>query len=468
MLRRMRIAADAVDRRVGCAPPEPSARYCSGPTGAAAHAPCPPPSRLMLRSPSSRSRHLPPPRLARSRRQAKRASPARLALATVASLLTLGACDVPPQIRNACGTIRRPHAGRATACCLQAPPTCCFACAPTPAARMWCRSPRSGTDGLHALRLSGRGWREFDAEYLQTGRTDHAPPARRLGRGGPHVPRHVAARRHAARLAQLPGRDPHRTRVRTGSSDGSFSCRPSPPAGSARRSSTRRHDVAAEIDQGAPERGNARGAVLGHPARGNLSRYQRRVHQIPAGVNGSSSLLVEYNDPSPLPDTVATFGERPRQLIVVLDKGRYGFRPTFTFSTVGTRGTPPRLQFLDYLDLDDDGVPGNPARAARPGAVAAVHDGAALRERRLARGLPVHRQPLRVLGRGPAGRRRLTPRRCPRPARGPRASRRGRPSASGCARCPGTVAKSRVTTSAMRSRSGTRTIATRSHAPETE
>jgi hypothetical protein len=47
--------------------------------------------------------------------------------------------------------------------------------------------------------------------------------------------------------------------------------------------------------------------------------------------------------------------QRPRQFIVALDKGVYGYRPSFTYSTLGNALTPPRMRFLDYVDIDGDG-----------------------------------------------------------------------------------------------------------------
>lgn len=86
-----------------------------------------------------------------------------------------------------------------------------------------------------------------------------------------------------------------------------------------------------------------------------MSRYSRQVHVVAAGTSKSPSIIVIYNDPDAPPDSVELYGQRPRQLIVVLDKGVYGYRPTFTYTTAATSKAPPRLYFLDYLDVDDDG-----------------------------------------------------------------------------------------------------------------
>jgi hypothetical protein len=33
----------------------------------------------------------------------------------------------------------------------------------------------------------------------------------------------------------------------------------------------------------------------------------------------------------------------------------YGYKPTFTYTTLGNRRSPPRYRYLDHLDVDDDG-----------------------------------------------------------------------------------------------------------------
>ena len=43
------------------------------------------------------------------------------------------------------------------------------------------------------------------------------------------------------------------------------------------------------------------------------------------------------------------------EAVVVLDRGVYGFRPSYTFTTLGNRRAAPRIRFLDYLDVDGDG-----------------------------------------------------------------------------------------------------------------
>lgn len=87
-----------------------------------------------------------------------------------------------------------------------------------------------------------------------------------------------------------------------------------------------------------------------------LSRYTREVHVVPSGATDRSTLVVIYNDPEQVADSVIPLVQRPRHMVLVLDQGVYGYQPTFTYTTLGNARTPPRLKFLDYLDVDGDGV----------------------------------------------------------------------------------------------------------------
>lgn len=87
-----------------------------------------------------------------------------------------------------------------------------------------------------------------------------------------------------------------------------------------------------------------------------MPRYRRQVHVVPTGATTQPTLVVIYDDPEVVPDSVPVFPQpRPRQLIVVLDKGIYGYKPSHTFSTLGNRQSPPRRRFLGAVDVDDDG-----------------------------------------------------------------------------------------------------------------
>jgi hypothetical protein len=211
-----------------------------------------------------------------------------------------------------------------------------------------------GAQGIRPLKLSSRGWRRVDASFMHAGKTltpygeNRAQTEMRMFRGmwQPGVA--------ALDSLNCPVVVPMGRSLLTGSVD----TRLPPFATNGKRPPLK---YGPTLDQAEIARALANVATLVAPAAGvgasQLPRYERRVHQIPTGINGGSSLLVEYNDRTPLPDSVRSYGERPRQLIVILDKGTYGYRPTYTFSTVGNRGTAPRVEFLDYLDVDNDGVP---------------------------------------------------------------------------------------------------------------
>jgi hypothetical protein len=86
-----------------------------------------------------------------------------------------------------------------------------------------------------------------------------------------------------------------------------------------------------------------------------LSRYKRDVYVLSTGATPRPSILVIYNDPEQVSDTLSPMGERPRQFIVLLDNGIYGYRPTYTYVTLGNIKSPPRMRFVDYVDVDADG-----------------------------------------------------------------------------------------------------------------
>lgn len=212
-----------------------------------------------------------------------------------------------------------------------------------------------GAEGLRALKLSERGWRRVDAEYMHAGKT---LTAYRSGRQAESIRMFRGMwQPGAAPLDTLncPVVIPMARAILTGADEG----RGFAPLATTGGRPPLAHALTlspAEIAKALENIGTLVAPSSGIPP-GQLARYERRVVQVPTGVNGSSTLLVEYNDPAPLPDSLKPFGERPRQFIVALDRGTYGFRPTYSFSTVGSRETPPRLEFLDYLDVDNDGVP---------------------------------------------------------------------------------------------------------------
>ena len=86
-----------------------------------------------------------------------------------------------------------------------------------------------------------------------------------------------------------------------------------------------------------------------------LPRYRRDVYVAETGTGSRPSIVVVYDDPEVVADSVLLMGARPRQLVVVLDQGVYGYRPTFTYATLGSRRSPPRFRYLDHIDMDGDG-----------------------------------------------------------------------------------------------------------------
>lgn len=87
-----------------------------------------------------------------------------------------------------------------------------------------------------------------------------------------------------------------------------------------------------------------------------LTRYKREIHVLPIGATSRPTIVATFNDPEQVPDTVQPIAQRPRQLVVVLDKGVYGYRTSYQYATVGNAQSNPRLTFLGTVDIDSDGV----------------------------------------------------------------------------------------------------------------
>ncbi len=212
-----------------------------------------------------------------------------------------------------------------------------------------------GAQGLRALKLSARGWRRVDANYMHAGHMltpylhGQAQAPIRMFRGMWQPGLTALDSLGCAVVIPM-------ARALVSGTDGQRSLPPFATNGE-RPPLTHTNTLSdADIARYLQNIGTLVAPSSGI-APGQLSLYERTIHQIPTGIDGSSTLVVEYNDPRPLPDSLAAYGERPRQMIVTLDKGRYGPRPTYAFSTVGGPRTSPRLKFLDYMDVDNDGVP---------------------------------------------------------------------------------------------------------------
>ncbi len=87
-----------------------------------------------------------------------------------------------------------------------------------------------------------------------------------------------------------------------------------------------------------------------------MPRYTRVVHSLATGAGEQSSILVMYTDPSPVSDTLKAMGQRPRQMVVIMDLGNFGYRASYSFTTLGNALAPPRMTFLDHVDVDGDGI----------------------------------------------------------------------------------------------------------------
>lgn len=203
-----------------------------------------------------------------------------------------------------------------------------------------------GSTGFEPMLMSDRGWRLFDLEFMHSGRS-------------------VVPVRGGALLAPVP--------VRRGMWEGAAldtlaGCNLMPPAALVDLpadvhlavSGARLHAVdVAPLDASTRETALASIATLIAPSAGvapsMITRYQRSVSIVPTGASRTESIVVTYDDPEKLADSVPPIAQRPRQLIVILDKGVYGFKPTYVFKTVGNAKDMPRRRFLGAFDADGDG-----------------------------------------------------------------------------------------------------------------
>jgi hypothetical protein len=204
------------------------------------------------------------------------------------------------------------------------------------------------TKGLRRIRLGMRGWRALDSAYLTKGSTLHAV------RDGRPIAVATLARRMwepQGALDSLPG------------------CPRIVPAGladvppdvhllvSGPRPQRKSVD---ELPLGALASALAMIPTLIAPSKGIptefLARYTRDVHVVSTGSTSRPTIVALYQDPNPVSDTTQPIAQRPRQLVVILDQGDYGYRPTYVFATLGNALAPSRLQFLDYVDVDGDGI----------------------------------------------------------------------------------------------------------------
>ncbi|MEO7996191.1 MAG: hypothetical protein ABI852_02035 [Gemmatimonadaceae bacterium] len=85
-----------------------------------------------------------------------------------------------------------------------------------------------------------------------------------------------------------------------------------------------------------------------------LTGFTRIIRQIPR-VGGDPGVYVQYDDFRPVTDTAAAVRKLPRHVAIVLEKGVYGYRPTWIYNTTGAADDRPILRFLAAMDVNGDG-----------------------------------------------------------------------------------------------------------------
>jgi hypothetical protein len=84
--------------------------------------------------------------------------------------------------------------------------------------------------------------------------------------------------------------------------------------------------------------------------------YRRSVYTAATGAHATRTVVVVLTSAETQADTGVMMGQRPRQLIVVLDKGVYGYKPSYAFRDITDVQTSPQRRYLGHLDVDGDGV----------------------------------------------------------------------------------------------------------------
>lgn len=205
-----------------------------------------------------------------------------------------------------------------------------------------------GPDGLRRIKLTGRGWRALDSSYMMPG--ERLRPIRD-GRVDGEVTMKRRMWEPFGPLDSLPG------------------CPRLVPAGLAPvpegvsllvSGAQPTHKPVSAASSGDLSTALSEIPTLVAPTQGipteTLSRYTRDVHVLATGATERSTIVVVYTDPRPVSDTLRPIAQRPRQLVVIMDLGNYGYRRTHTFSTLGNALTAPRRTFLGFVDVDGDGV----------------------------------------------------------------------------------------------------------------
>ena len=85
-----------------------------------------------------------------------------------------------------------------------------------------------------------------------------------------------------------------------------------------------------------------------------LGEFARTVRQIPR-AGAAPAILLEYHNESKQTDTSVVGQRRPKHVVIVLEKGVYGYRPSWIYKTTGKVNDMPILRLLDVMDADMDG-----------------------------------------------------------------------------------------------------------------
>lgn len=201
-----------------------------------------------------------------------------------------------------------------------------------------------GGSGMRALNMLDRGWRYFDLAYLQAGMK-------------------VTPYRDGVGLAPLA----LSRGMWEGSALDTLGCDilvPKALVTIPQGAELATSETVSTAGRGSITEGELQAALAGIPnliapaagvAPSIMPRFRRDVHVIAMKPGGPSTIIAIYNDPEQLSDTAQPMTQRPRHLIVVLDKSVYGYKPSYVYKTVGNARDLPRRRFLGALDTDGDG-----------------------------------------------------------------------------------------------------------------
>jgi hypothetical protein len=201
-------------------------------------------------------------------------------------------------------------------------------------------------NGVTMLRLSDRAWREFDAAYFRSGKTlsvirdGKASGELRLVRGMWDPA--------AQPLDSFPG-----CAIVIPVAIGLYQGVESGEVAFIRQGATGTPTNRANIDQALQNL-----ATLVAPSQGitvgELGQYRRRAFAVPNMSTSSEAVVAIYDDPT---DVAPESRKRPKQVIVVLEKSAFGYRPSFTRATKAGPTDEPAWRLLDWGDLTGDGTP---------------------------------------------------------------------------------------------------------------